>query len=174
MKLFKLNEDAGHGNIDRDSLYEFLEKYKNHEISLGLTLNNLVGGVGDKITISGALEKFDFNQIYKGINVELEHTNNLLIAFEIAVDHLMENDKYYTYLENMESQFNEESFGVNSGFAGANTGGTRSSISKKWPDLKDLEEEVPDDLKKSNIVQPILKEPNDSLKPKGSPKGPGD
>lgn len=175
-------KEEGHGNIDPDALREFLERYKDHEVSLGITLDNLTGGLGDKITIAQALEKFDFEQLHKGVNVELEHTNNVLIALEIAVDHLVENDKYYDYLEDMEKEM-EESRGVNSGYGGANTGGTRSSVGRVWPnkrdfdDEEDLESNLPDEtpgkLKKSNIYQPILKEPADHLRPR-APKGPGD
>ena len=82
-----------------------------------------------------------------------------------------------------------------SGFPGAATGGTRTSPGKVMPDKEDLEEkedplrintklkdedtlesnipnDTPEELEKSNIYQPILKEPNDWLKPKWPYKGP--
>lgn len=45
---------------------------------------------------------FDPRQLAKGILVELEHTDDFYQAMYIAMDHLMENDYYYDYLETME------------------------------------------------------------------------
>lgn len=47
--------------------------------------------------------KYDPAQIKKGIEVEIEHTPNKLIAEKIAKDHLSEIDDYYTHLSKMES-----------------------------------------------------------------------
>ncbi len=52
---------------------------------------------------------FDSAQIEKGIKVELEHTGDKDKAREIAKDHLMENPKYYDYLEEMEEKADKES-----------------------------------------------------------------
>lgn len=49
------------------------------------------GGLADKKNI----EDFDNEQLKKGIEVEMEHTNDVNIAMEIAMDHLTENPKYY-------------------------------------------------------------------------------
>lgn len=51
---------------------------------------------GKKIT------DFDEKQIKKGMKIEMEHTRNKKMAQRIAMDHLVENPKYYTYLEKME------------------------------------------------------------------------
>lgn len=51
---------------------------------------------------------FDPAQIEKGIKVELEHTGDKDKAKEIAKDHLMENPKYYDYLEKMEEKADKE------------------------------------------------------------------
>ena len=55
--------------------------------------------VGDEIEGGLADDKtpFDFcpKQIAKGIEVEMEHTDNPLIAIEIVMDHLVEDPKYY-------------------------------------------------------------------------------
>lgn len=45
---------------------------------------------------------FDLKSILKGMGVEIEHTNNLDIAKEIAKDHLSEDPEYYEKLEAME------------------------------------------------------------------------
>ena len=56
------------------------------------------GGRADKMEIS------DFNEkaLKKGIKVEYEHTNDIEIAAEIAMDHLSEDKNYYDKLEKME------------------------------------------------------------------------
>ena len=48
-------------------------------------------------------EDFNKNQLNKGQKHEMEHTNNKSIAKEIAMDHLVEDSKYCTKLEKMES-----------------------------------------------------------------------
>lgn len=53
--------------------------------------NVLSGGLGDDKSPSD----FDIEQIVKGIKVEMEHTNNPLIAIEIVLDHLTEDEFYY-------------------------------------------------------------------------------
>jgi hypothetical protein len=40
-----------------------------------------------------------FDQLLKGINIELEHTNDESVAREIALDHLSEDPNYYTKLK---------------------------------------------------------------------------
>lgn len=50
------------------------------------------------------VNEFDVDQIKKGIKIEMEHTRNKKIAQKIAMDHLVENPKYYTYLEKMEKK----------------------------------------------------------------------
>ena len=41
---------------------------------------------------------FDQGELMKGIHVELEHTNDIMTAMEIACDHLSENPLYYREL----------------------------------------------------------------------------
>lgn len=50
---------------------------------------------------------FKPNQILKGMEVEMEHTSDPRIALEITMDHLIENEDYYDYLEDMESKFED-------------------------------------------------------------------
>ena len=59
----------------------------------------LQGGLGDD---KSPLE-FDIDQLIMGINVEMEHTDNPMVAFEIAMDHLCEMGDYYTNLDKMEN-----------------------------------------------------------------------
>lgn len=62
--------------------------------------DQLVGGLADDKTPK------DFNKkdLLKGLKVELEHTKDLSIATEIAMDHLTEDPKYYDKLEKMENK----------------------------------------------------------------------
>jgi len=64
----------------------------------------LVGGIGD----GKSPDQFDPEQISKGIKVEMEHTDNPRIALEICIDHLSEDEFYYTVKNNPEdsAQFN--------------------------------------------------------------------
>ena len=52
----------------------------------------LIGGKGDG---KSPLE-FDADQVIKGLEVEREHTDDPLVAIEIVLDHLSENNSYYT------------------------------------------------------------------------------
>ena len=59
----------------------------------------LHGGIGD-----GKLpEDFDKEQVLLGMTVEMEHSDNPMIALEIVLDHLTEDPEYYTTSENPES-----------------------------------------------------------------------
>ena len=49
------------------------------------------GGLADNKKIN----EFDQEQLKKGIKVEMEHTNDVNVAMEIAMDHLTENPSYY-------------------------------------------------------------------------------
>lgn len=59
----------------------------------------LPGGVGDDTTDADV----DATELAKGQKHELEHTNDLNIATEIARDHLTEDSKYYTNLQKIEA-----------------------------------------------------------------------
>lgn len=50
--------------------------------------------------------KFDVddNELKMGIEVEYEHTNNKIMAYRIAIDHLAEIPDYYTRLAKMEKE----------------------------------------------------------------------
>jgi hypothetical protein len=78
---------------------------KADQIPRGNTLSDkeekLVGGLADNMPD----EDFPKKQIDKGIKVEKEHTNDKEIAKEIAKDHLVETDKYYDYLSELEEKY---------------------------------------------------------------------
>lgn len=62
--------------------------------------DRIPGGKADNLDIN----RFDPMALYKGLLVELEHTNDPWIALEIAMDHLTESPEYYDALEKMEQQ----------------------------------------------------------------------
>ena len=81
-------------------------------------INNLIklpGGVGDQTPTS----QIDPIQLSTGIQIEMEHTNDLDIAKEIAMDHLTEDPKYYSKLvaAGLASEFKPS---TNSGFGDPN------------------------------------------------------
>lgn len=47
-------------------------------------------------------DKVDAEQLQIGMQIEGEHTDNPEVAKRIALDHLAEHPKYYTFLEQME------------------------------------------------------------------------
>jgi hypothetical protein len=59
-----------------------------------------LGGLADKKQPSD----FDKKALKKGINVEFEHTNDIMLAAEIAMDHLSEDESYYDKLEKVEGE----------------------------------------------------------------------
>lgn len=68
--------------------------YKDEGKSAGI----LVGGVGDAVPT----EVLDPVQLSIGIGVELEHTDDIAAAAEIATDHFVEHRDYYTKLRGIE------------------------------------------------------------------------
>lgn len=67
-------------------------------------------GMGFEDTMPGGLaddkspEDFDPEALRKGIEVEMEHTDDRQVAQEIAMDHLAEDPEYYDKLEIMERE----------------------------------------------------------------------
>lgn len=63
-----------------------------------LSADRIPGGLADE------KKPTDFNQaqLHKGVKSELEHTSSKPIAKEIAMDHLVEDPRYYLKLEKME------------------------------------------------------------------------
>jgi hypothetical protein len=59
-------------------------------------------GWTDKLSGGKADDKkpqdFDQKALMKGIHVELEHTGDIMLAMEIAMDHLTEDPQYYEKL----------------------------------------------------------------------------
>ena len=103
-----------------------IKKIKDGEHTEQVTMekNELKGGLGDNKTLLDLAKKYAYddstdsvskeniqqmlkklkNQLSKGINIEKEHTNDLEIAKEIAMDHLSEDPNYYDKLEKVEAK----------------------------------------------------------------------
>jgi hypothetical protein len=62
--------------------------------------NKLKGGKGDKLTA----DQVNYHEFTKGWKHELEHTDDIEKAKEIALDHLEEDPNYYTRLDMIEYQ----------------------------------------------------------------------
>lgn len=81
-------------------------------LSDGKSLHDLVVHHGEESWASiqfESLEKKLQRELKKGLQVELEHTNDKKIAHEIAMDHLWEDPEYYTKLETIETKTLKES-----------------------------------------------------------------
>jgi lipocalin len=77
-------------NDDYGSIVGAMEKRK----------DMIPGGLADKKLV----KDFDQKALREGMKVELEHTNDPLIAREIAMDHLAEDSSYYQKLKLVESK----------------------------------------------------------------------
>ena len=92
--------------IDMSKAY----KEETKEQTSKMKSNKLKGGLSDKMTISDIAKKHKVElgqltkQLSKGIKSEMEHTKDRKKAQEIAMDHLVEDPKYYDKLKKMETK----------------------------------------------------------------------
>ena len=74
-----------------------MSNYKSYFLkSMGLREDSLPGGKGDATDPA----QVDQEQLAMGIKTEMEHTQDLDLAREIAMDHLAEDPQYYSNLKN--------------------------------------------------------------------------
>lgn len=70
--------------------------------------NEIKGGKADGMDIEDVAKMHDmtvdeiYDEFQRGIKHEMEHTSEMMVALEIALDHLYEDPEYYTKLEGME------------------------------------------------------------------------
>ena len=63
------------------------------------------GGLADNMTLEDLAKHHEveideiINAMEKGVNVEFEHTTEMMVAFEIAMDHIYEDLDYYDKLK---------------------------------------------------------------------------
>ncbi len=77
----------------KDKFYNMFNKVNKMTLneSIEERENPIEGGVGDKSTVND----FDREQLKAGIKVEMEHTDDPIVALDIVLDHLTENPQYY-------------------------------------------------------------------------------
>lgn len=77
-------------------------------------MEKIKGGLSDNKTISQVAKKHSLNtpqkvsflkkELENGVKVEMEHTDDEKVAKEIALDHLLEDPKYYQKLKKVEAK----------------------------------------------------------------------
>jgi len=76
--------------------------------------DEIPGGLADGMTVGDLASKHEvdieqlLDKMEKGVNVEMEHTNDKSIAIEIAMDHIYEDLNYYDKLEKIEGDSHKE------------------------------------------------------------------
>jgi len=80
-------------------IYSKIKEKYDYEVPAGYYFDNIQGGKGAGLRI----EDVDPNELLMGIEVEFEHTSDVGISIEIALDHLAEIKDYYTRLIKMEN-----------------------------------------------------------------------
>jgi hypothetical protein len=102
-------------------------------------------------------------KLMKGIKVEMEHTTDVRIATEIAMDHLWEDINYYEKLATIESKIEEATSGVLDG-----TPTTGATFNTTWDDFDNqdyylysldgwvLKHETPSELEKKQATDQTL------------------
>ncbi len=81
-----------------------MNKYPTIELFITQAKEDLLpGGNADDAEAS----QFDPQGLADGLVVEMEHTNDPMIALEIAMDHLVEDPEYYIKLKEMEETAEE-------------------------------------------------------------------
>lgn len=90
-------DDSPAGEVDKKETFRkaILEHAK---LDINMFKEQLKGGLAD----GKAVTDFPLEQLIEGIETEMEHTTNPMLALEIAMDHLVELEDYYTRLEAME------------------------------------------------------------------------
>ena len=92
--------------IDMSKAY----KEETKEQTSKMKSNKLKGGLSDKMTISDIAKKHKVDvdqltkQLSKGMKAEMEHTKDRKKAKEIAMDHIVEDPKYYDKLKKIETK----------------------------------------------------------------------
>lgn len=100
------------------------------------------GGKADDADIA----TYDPQQILKGMEIEMEHTNDPKVALEIAMDHLEEFGDYYTRLDSMEKEAEADLEG--DGMAGVDSDEDGNPIPSVDPSfIMSPPEDAPEELK---------------------------
>lgn len=107
--------------------------------------DQIKGGLSDKLTLMDIVNKHFpdsvskenikdiLDQLKMGIDVEMEHTDDPEVAFEIAMDHLSEMPDYYSKLSTIEERFKSRKQ-AKYFYSQAGKGGKKG---KKWKKMAD-------------------------------------
>ena len=84
-------ENKNKSNVESDEIEQLSQKRE-------IEGDKLHGGIGDQ----KSPKDFNSDQVLKGMRVEMEHTDDPMVALSIVLDHLTELSDYYDRLEQME------------------------------------------------------------------------
>jgi hypothetical protein len=95
----------------RQSVERKFEEYRtaikdSYQVDIKNFKDKIPGGLAD----GKAITDYDLKELLEGIKWEREHTNDSLLALEMAMDHLERIPDYYTHLVIMERGCAEEKF----------------------------------------------------------------
>jgi len=83
--------------------YELIKEKMGNELPVGKLAKGMT--VSEVASVHGLTAEDIKDELAKGIETEMEHTDTKEIARAIALDHLYEDPNYYTKLKNMEKSF---------------------------------------------------------------------
>lgn len=147
-KDYIYNISKSRENIDGRLLFLFNELRRELNLEPVGILNDekIKGGLADKYTILDLVKRHStkttnkkdllkilLKQLIKGINVEMEHTDDSKVAYEIVMDHLYEIPDYYDKLSTIEEKFASKAQ-AKFFYARAKEGGKEG---KKWKKMAD-------------------------------------
>ena len=97
---------VGQGGADDEALHRFAGELGMEPDDLEGVVYSILGSLAAGKARAAGLRKenVDPDELAKGIEVEVEHTDNRMVAEMIAMDHLAEIPDYYTRLETMENE----------------------------------------------------------------------
>jgi hypothetical protein len=84
-------------NLNNEEFETMMADYQNslYEESDTPNLDNFEDQIDGGLAAEKKPHEFDKEQLKRGLKVEMEHTNDPLVALEIAMDHIMEDPTYY-------------------------------------------------------------------------------
>ena len=136
---------------------------------IAVQIDKIPGGLAKDKTTKDLANKYNVKlskikeYLTNGIKVEMEHTTDVRIAAEIAMDHLWEDLKYYDKLATIESKIEEATSGVLDG-----TPTTGATFNTTWDDFDNqdyylysldgwvLKHETPSELEKKQATDQTL------------------
>jgi hypothetical protein len=101
ISFFQENNDLSEKELTKFAKEHGLTEQQIHKLAYAL-LSSLLKIVGKNNAVPDS--EFDTKQLEMGTKIEMEHTDNKLIAKMIAKDHLKELPDYYTRLRKMENE----------------------------------------------------------------------